>query len=174
MGGRDGIYTAMSGEMGYIQQWVERWDIYSNEWRDGIYTAMSGEMGYIQQWVERWDIYSNEWRDGIYKAMNERDLRMGEWNNRRQWNVEVGRRRQTFWNRAIYVCVCIYIQYILHRRPVPKWEHNVQWILLESKSVTLLPVHLAQHRVQWRHRSEYEGMKFFLLRSGNFLTTWTF
>jgi len=21
---------------------------------------------------------------------------MGEWNNRRQWNVEVGRRRQTF------------------------------------------------------------------------------
>jgi hypothetical protein len=37
---------------------VERWDIYSNEWRDGIYTAMSGrdgiytamsgEMGYIQ------------------------------------------------------------------------------------------------------------------------------
>jgi hypothetical protein len=25
-----------------------RWDIYSNEWRDGIYTAMSGEMGYIQ------------------------------------------------------------------------------------------------------------------------------
>jgi hypothetical protein len=28
---------------------LERWDIYSNEWRDGIYTAMSGEMGYIQQ-----------------------------------------------------------------------------------------------------------------------------
>jgi hypothetical protein len=28
--------------------------------------------------------------------MNERDLRMGEWNNRRQWNMKVGRRRQTF------------------------------------------------------------------------------
>jgi hypothetical protein len=26
------------------------------------------------------------WKDGIYTAMNERDLRMGEWNNRRQWN----------------------------------------------------------------------------------------
>ena len=34
-------------------------------------------------------------RDGIYTAMGERDLRMGEWNSRRQWNVEVGRRRQT-------------------------------------------------------------------------------
>ena len=32
----------------------------------------------------------------IYKAMSERDLRMDEWNNRRQWNVEVGRRRQMF------------------------------------------------------------------------------
>jgi hypothetical protein len=35
-------------------------------------------------------------KDGIYKVMNERDLRMGEWNNRRQWNMKVGRRRQTF------------------------------------------------------------------------------
>jgi hypothetical protein len=35
-------------------------------------------------------------KDGIYTAMNERDLRMGEWNNRRQWNMIVGRRRQTF------------------------------------------------------------------------------
>ena len=35
------------------------------------------------------------WKDGIYTAMNERDLRMGEWNNRRQWNMEVRRRRQT-------------------------------------------------------------------------------
>jgi hypothetical protein len=25
------------------------------------------------------------WKDGIYTAMNERDIRMGEWNNRRQW-----------------------------------------------------------------------------------------
>jgi hypothetical protein len=36
------------------------------------------------------------WKDGIYTATSERDLRMGEWNSRRQWNVEVGRRRQTF------------------------------------------------------------------------------
>jgi hypothetical protein len=36
------------------------------------------------------------WKDGIYTAVSERDLRMGDWNNRRQWNMEVGRRRQTF------------------------------------------------------------------------------
>jgi hypothetical protein len=36
------------------------------------------------------------WKDGIYTAMNGRDLRMGEWNNRRQWNMKVGRRLQTF------------------------------------------------------------------------------
>jgi hypothetical protein len=36
------------------------------------------------------------WNDGIYTAMNGRDLRMGEWNNRRQWNMRVGRSRQTF------------------------------------------------------------------------------
>jgi len=28
------------------------------------------------------------WKDGIYTAMNERDLRMGEWNSRRQWNMK--------------------------------------------------------------------------------------
>jgi hypothetical protein len=28
------------------------------------------------------------WKDEIYTAMNERDLRMGEWNNRRQWKSE--------------------------------------------------------------------------------------
>ena len=36
------------------------------------------------------------WKDGIYTARSERDLRMGEWNNGRQWNMEVGRRHQTF------------------------------------------------------------------------------
>jgi len=36
------------------------------------------------------------WKDGIYTAMNGRDLRMSEWNNRRQWNMKVGRRRQMF------------------------------------------------------------------------------
>jgi hypothetical protein len=37
------------------------------------------------------------WKDGMYTAMSETDLRMGEWNNRRQWNMEVGRRRQTLY-----------------------------------------------------------------------------
>jgi hypothetical protein len=35
-------------------------------------------------------------KDGIYTAMSERGLRMGEWNNRRQWNMELERRRQKF------------------------------------------------------------------------------
>ena len=35
------------------------------------------------------------WKDGMYIAMSERDLTIGEWNNRMQWSVEVGRRRQT-------------------------------------------------------------------------------
>jgi hypothetical protein len=35
------------------------------------------------------------WTDGIYTAMRERGLRMGEWNNRRQWNMEFGRRFKT-------------------------------------------------------------------------------
>jgi hypothetical protein len=36
------------------------------------------------------------WKDGIYTAMSEMGLKMGEWNNQRQWNMDVGRRRQTF------------------------------------------------------------------------------
>jgi hypothetical protein len=36
------------------------------------------------------------WKDALYTAMNERDIRIGEWNNRKQWNVAVGKRRQTF------------------------------------------------------------------------------
>jgi hypothetical protein len=36
------------------------------------------------------------WKDGMYAAMSERGHNMGVWNNRRQWNMEVGRRRQTF------------------------------------------------------------------------------
>ena len=36
------------------------------------------------------------WKGVIYTAMSERKLRMGEWNNRMQWNMEVVGRRQTF------------------------------------------------------------------------------
>jgi hypothetical protein len=36
------------------------------------------------------------WKGGICTAMNGRDLRMSEWNNRRQWNMKVERRRQSF------------------------------------------------------------------------------
>jgi hypothetical protein len=52
------------------------------------------------------------WKDGIYTAMSERGLRTGEWNNRRQWNAEVGRRRQTFQNCAIFIYLFTYDGYI--------------------------------------------------------------
>jgi len=47
--------------------------------------------------------------------MGERELRMGEWNDRSQWNMEVGRRRQTFENRAIYfdVLLTVHLSMIL-------------------------------------------------------------
>jgi hypothetical protein len=54
------------------------------------------------------------WKHGIYRALNERDLRMGEWNNRRQWNMKVGRRRQTIKPRNIYSYVEEYLE--------NKWE----------------------------------------------------
>jgi hypothetical protein len=31
------------------------------------------------------------WKDWIYTAMSERERRMGEWSNRRQWDVEFGK-----------------------------------------------------------------------------------
>jgi hypothetical protein len=60
------------------------------------------------------------WKDGIYTDMNERDLRMGEWYNRRQWNMTERRRRQTFDNRAkkitkyTYIYIYIYIYAYIH------------------------------------------------------------
>jgi len=46
----------------------------------------------------------------MYTAMNEGDLRIGEWNNRREWNMEVGRRHQTFKTaQYIYIYTYIYI-----------------------------------------------------------------
>jgi hypothetical protein len=50
-------------------------------------------------------------KDGIYTAMSERDLRMDEWNNRRQWNMEVGRRRQMFLkpHTHIYIYILLFL-----------------------------------------------------------------
>ena len=45
---------------------------------------------------EKRDRPRRTWKDRIYTDMSGRDLRVGGWNNRRQWNMEVGRRRQTF------------------------------------------------------------------------------
>jgi hypothetical protein len=36
------------------------------------------------------------WKDGICTALSEIGLRMGKWNNRRQWKIKDGRRRQMF------------------------------------------------------------------------------
>jgi hypothetical protein len=49
------------------------------------------------------------WKDGIYRAVNERDLKMGGWNNRRQWSMAAGRRRQTLQTRAISIAMYLNI-----------------------------------------------------------------
>jgi hypothetical protein len=36
------------------------------------------------------------WMDGIRKAMNERNLKEGQWEDRKQWSLGVGQRRKTF------------------------------------------------------------------------------
>ena len=43
------------------------------------------------------------WMEGIWKAMNERNLNEGQWEDRKQWSLGVGRRRKTFCNRYIYI-----------------------------------------------------------------------
>jgi len=36
------------------------------------------------------------WMEGIRKAMNERNLKEGQWEVRRQWSLRMGQRRKTF------------------------------------------------------------------------------
>jgi hypothetical protein len=45
---------------------------------------------------EGWKQRGRPRKDGIYTAMNERDLRKGEWNNQRQYNMKVRRHHHTF------------------------------------------------------------------------------
>ena len=63
---------------------------------------------------ERWDT-----------AMGERDLRMADWNSRRKWNVEVGRRRQTFENWAIYIYIYIFIYLFIYTGSAKKCIHTL-------------------------------------------------
>ena len=37
------------------------------------------------------------------KAMHERNLKEGQWEDRKQWSLGVGQRRKTFWNRYTYI-----------------------------------------------------------------------
>ena len=41
--------------------------------------------------------------DGRYKTMNERNLNERQWEDRKQWSLDVGQRRKTFWNRYIII-----------------------------------------------------------------------
>ena len=50
------------------------------------------------------------WMEGIRKAMNERNLNEGQWEDRKQWSLDVGQRRTTFWNRYMYI-IYIYIYF---------------------------------------------------------------
>jgi len=36
------------------------------------------------------------WMEAIRKAMNERNLKEGKWEDRKQWSLGVGQRRKTF------------------------------------------------------------------------------
>jgi len=36
------------------------------------------------------------WMEGIRKAMNERNLNEGQWEDRKQWSLGVGKCRRTF------------------------------------------------------------------------------
>jgi hypothetical protein len=36
------------------------------------------------------------WMEGIRKAMNERNLKEGQWEDRKQWSLGVGQRRKMF------------------------------------------------------------------------------
>jgi len=36
------------------------------------------------------------WMEGIRKAMNERNLKEGQWEDRKRWSLGVGQRRTTF------------------------------------------------------------------------------
>ena len=45
------------------------------------------------------------WNEGIRKAINERNLNEGQWKDRNQWSLGVGQRRNTFWNRYIYIYI---------------------------------------------------------------------
>ena len=42
------------------------------------------------------------WMEEIKKAMFEGNLNEGQWEDRKQWSLGVGRRRKTFWNRFIH------------------------------------------------------------------------
>jgi hypothetical protein len=67
-------------------------------WKDGIYMFVYMYTVCVCMYVCIYCVYIHVYTIYIHTRidMSERGLRMGKWNNRSQWSVEVGRRHQTF------------------------------------------------------------------------------
>ncbi|CAG9833888.1 unnamed protein product [Diabrotica balteata] len=54
----------------------------------------------IMQWVppnrKKRGRPKKTWKEGVTKAMSTRDLRDGQWDDRRTWKLGIGQRRRTF------------------------------------------------------------------------------
>ena len=48
------------------------------------------------------------WTEGIRKAMNERNLNEGQWEDGKQWSLDVGQRRKSF-EKDIYIYIYLFI-----------------------------------------------------------------
>jgi hypothetical protein len=63
--------------------------------------------------------------EGIRKAINKRNLQEGQWEDRKQWNLGVGRGR-TFWNRLIYINIQHAAQ--VHSTLCTFWKHAYSYL----------------------------------------------
>jgi hypothetical protein len=77
---------------------------------------------------------------------------MGEWNNRRQWNVEVGRRRQTFVKprsihtyRYIYIYIYISFQNSVILKLLQEEAHDAVSLEINIMSIRKKRVHFHIH-----------------------------
>jgi len=48
------------------------------------------------KWMPKRGRPKKNWMEGIRKAMKERNLNVGQWEDRKQWSPGVGQRRKTF------------------------------------------------------------------------------
>lgn len=52
---------------------------------------------------------TKSWKEGITKAMSGRDLRVGQWNSRKQWKLGIGPRRKMLY---IYIHIYTYLFFV--------------------------------------------------------------